>query len=116
VAFKVDPNKLDVVTVDVFTWTTQQGGTLAVAAHSKAVDGSNTAMSLNLSGNTQIVMIKGNGVGTWTYNARSTKNPTSMQATGNIGGQSALVTTTTARRRSVLERRAATLEAMSPAV
>ncbi|KAF2489860.1 hypothetical protein BU16DRAFT_544219 [Lophium mytilinum] len=115
VAIKVDPNKLDVVVLDKYTWASSQGGTIAVTAHSNVVDGSNTARTLVLGGTTQLVMLKGTNPGTWTYSARSTKKPASVQAKSNIGGVSAVVTTTTSRRRSVLERRAEILVDMSDA-
>ncbi|XTI87465.1 hypothetical protein V2W45_1456643 [Cenococcum geophilum] len=94
---KIDPTIKDVVTIDSFTWTSQQGGTLSVTAHSNVVDGSNKGMSLVLSGNTTLAMSSSGGK--WTYQAGGTKKPTGVQAKSDLGGVSAALTMTAARRR-----------------
>lgn len=83
-----DPKGLDTVTVNSYTWTNTQGGTISVTAQSNVVD--NTArLTLQLlnpnAGNTLTMVNAGNGK--WTYNARSTKQPSGgVRVTSNLGG------------------------------
>ena len=95
---KIDPTIKDFVAIDSFIWTSQQGGTLSVTAHSNVVDGSNKGMSLVLSGTTALAMPSSGG-GKCTYQAHSTKKTTGVQAKNDLGGVSAALTVTTVRRR-----------------
>ncbi|KAF2190007.1 hypothetical protein K469DRAFT_560720 [Zopfia rhizophila CBS 207.26] len=100
VTVKVDPAAKDIVTVDLYTWESRQSGTINVQCHSDVVNGDNKKMTLRLNGSTNLNMIAGAGAGKWTYNARSTNRPSSVQCVSDLGGTSPVVTQpTTARRR-----------------
>ncbi|KAJ9665686.1 hypothetical protein H2201_004170 [Coniosporium apollinis] len=103
VVVKIDKAIKDVVTITSYTHTNTNGGTLSVTAQTNVMDGSVTSMSLVLSGTTTVAMTNQQG-GKWSYNARSTKKPTSVLVRSPLGGTDSK-TAVTARRRSVLERR-----------
>lgn len=101
VTVKVNPTADDVVTLDSYTWESRQSGTITVTCHSNVVNGDNKKMSLLLNnGGTTLTMLTGSGPGKWTYSARSTKKPTNVQCVSDLKGKSALVTQTTAKKRS----------------
>lgn len=103
VVVKIDKAIKDVVTITSYTHTNSNSGTISVTAQTNVVDGSVTSMSLVLSGTTTVAMTNQQG-GKWSYNARSTKKPTSVLVRSPLGGTDSK-TAVTARRRSVLERR-----------
>lgn len=81
-------NGVDTVTVTSYTWTNQQGGTIAVTAESSITDGSATLTLQLLTPNAgnALTMVKGQN-GKFTYNARSTKQPSGgVRVTSTIGG------------------------------
>lgn len=97
-----DPNGLDTVVIDSYTTTTQQGGTIAVNAHTNVVDGTAklTIQLINGAAGNPIAMTDIGG-GKFTYTARSTKKPTGgITVTSNFKGKSTITTTTSKRRRS----------------
>ena len=98
VTVAISPTAPDNVVVDIYTWESRQSGSISVSCHSDVVNGANTAMTLRLSGTTNINMLPANGPGKWAYTARNTGRPTSVQCISNLGGQSPVVTQTTARR------------------
>jgi hypothetical protein len=100
VKFKVSPTLADVVTLDTYTWQSRQSGTISVSCHSNVINGENTKMELHLNnGGVKLNMVKGAGPGQWTYTARGRSRPTNVRCVSNLRGQSALVTTTTSRRK-----------------
>lgn len=83
-----DPKGVDTVTITSYTWTNTQGGTIAVSAQSNVVDGSATLRLQLLTPNAGgfLTMVSA-GNGKWTYNARSTKQPSGgVRVTSSIGG------------------------------
>ncbi|KAG8625844.1 hypothetical protein KVT40_006245 [Elsinoe batatas] len=97
-----DPSTIDTVTIDSYTYTTKQGGTVSVNAHSNVVDGSArlTIQLNNPSAGTAITMVNAGG-GKFTYNARSTKQPSAgITVTSNYKGKSSRTTLSTKKRRS----------------
>jgi hypothetical protein len=89
----------DVVTIDSYTWTTTQSGTIAVTCHSNVVNGDNAAMTLTIDGGSaRTVQMTNQGGGFWSYSARSVKKPNTVTCRSDLGG-TASTTTTTARRR-----------------
>ncbi|TKX27708.1 hypothetical protein C1H76_0135 [Elsinoe australis] len=95
-----DPSTADVVTIDSYTYTTQQGGTLSVTAHSNVVDGSArlTLQLLNPTAGAAITMVNA-GNGKFTYSARSTKQPSGgITVTSNFKGKSSKTTLSTRKR------------------
>ncbi|KAF2218962.1 hypothetical protein BDZ85DRAFT_276587 [Elsinoe ampelina] len=97
-----DPTTVDTVTIDSYTYTTQQGGTLSVNAHSNVLDGSArlTIQLNNPTAGTAITMVNAGG-GKFTYNARSTKQPSAgITVTSNYKGKSTKTTLSTKKRRS----------------
>ena len=82
-----NPTGPDVVTVTSYTWTNQQGGTISVTAQSNVVDGSAklTLQLMNPTAGAVLTMVDA-GKGKFTYNARSTKQPSAgVKATSNFG-------------------------------
>ncbi|KAF4556671.1 Hypothetical protein D9617_1g085500 [Elsinoe fawcettii] len=97
-----DPATVDVVTIDSYTYTTQQGGTLSVTARSNVIDGSArlTLQLLNPNAGTAITMVNAGG-GKFTYSARSTKQPSAgITVTSNWKGKTTRTTLSTKKRRS----------------
>ncbi|ORY03223.1 hypothetical protein BCR34DRAFT_492561 [Clohesyomyces aquaticus] len=107
VTVTIDPSGADVVTVEAYTYDTRQGGTIAVTCQSNVVNGDVKRMNLIMVGNGgTTVQMTSAGSGKFTYGARSTKKPTSIQcqsfydtAGTKPGSKSDVVTNTTARRR-----------------
>ncbi|KAL1297994.1 hypothetical protein AAFC00_006500 [Neodothiora populina] len=99
-----DPSVKDVVSIDSYTYTSQQGGTLSVTASSNIIDGSMTMMQLylqNTVGGTALTMTHTGG-GKFSYSARSTKKPaTGVSVQSGAGGTSSR-SATSARRRRVI--------------
>ena len=98
-----DPTALDTVVIDSYTTTTQNGGTVAVTAHTNVVDGTAkmTIQLVNGATGTAIAMADAGG-GKFTYNVRSTKKPTGgIILTSSFKGKATSTTTTTKRRRSL---------------
>jgi hypothetical protein len=92
-----NPNIKDIVTVDTFSWQSQQGGTLSVACHSNVVDGTVTSMRLTantLTGGTAAMSAVGSTPGAFTFQSRSVKLPGAVTCTSNIGGSGSRTTTT----------------------
>lgn len=95
-----DPKANDAVIIDSYTTTTQQGGTISVTAHSNVVDGS-AKLTLQLLNPTAggILTMTSAGGGKYTYNARSTKQPSGgIKVTSNLGGTISKTTTSSKRR------------------
>lgn len=98
-----DPNVADIIVIDSYTTTTQQGGTVSVNAHTNVIDGSSklSIQLLNPAAGTAVAMTDLGG-GKWTYNARSTKKPSGgVQVISNVGGKTVKTTVTQRRRRSL---------------
>jgi hypothetical protein len=92
-----NPAIKDVVTVDTFSWQSQQGGTISVACHSSVVDGTVTTMTLTgntLPGGSVSMTAVGSTPGAFTYQSRSVKQPTSVTCTSNLLGAASRTTTT----------------------
>jgi hypothetical protein len=89
VTVKVNPAKEDTVTLDTYTWVSRQSGTLSVTCHSNVVN--NAATKYN--------MAPGSRPSKWTYTSRDRNRPTNVQCVSDLNGKSALVTSTTSRRR-----------------
>lgn len=101
VAFKCDNTLADVVTIDSYTHTNSQSGTISVICSSNVVDGQNTGMTLNIDGpSARTVPMSPLGGGKWSYNSRSVNKPNTVRCTSNLKG-TASRTTTTARRRKI---------------
>lgn len=96
-----DPSRSDIITIDSYTWTTQQGGTISVTAHSNVVDGT-AKLSVTLNDPTAgapIVMTSAGG-GKFTYNSRSTKRPSGgVSVSSNLRGTQSLTSITAKKRR-----------------
>lgn len=98
-----DPKAVDIIVIDSYTTTTQQGGTISVNAHTNVVDGSAklSIQLLNPNAGTAVAMTSLGG-GKWTYNARSTKTPSGgVQVTSQFGGKAVKTTVSQRRRRSL---------------
>ncbi|OJD31219.1 uncharacterized protein BKCO1_5100056 [Diplodia corticola] len=106
-----DATLADTVVIDAFTWTTQQGGTLNVAAHTNVLwDQTTTPAGPKLT--LQFGTATGTGFtdsgiagvyaggGKWTFGARSTKKPASIRVSSDRKG-TAVLTATTARKRDL---------------
>ena len=98
-----DPKAIDAVVIDSYTTTKQQGGSISMTAHSNVVDGSAklTLQLLNPNAGAALTMTSAGG-GKFTYNARSTKQPSGgIKVTSNLGGTVSKTTTSSKRRRFV---------------
>jgi hypothetical protein len=91
----------DTVSIQSYTWTTQQGGTLSVSAKTNYIlDNTTASLKLILLPGTAQLSMTGASGGVWTYQARSTKNPAGgVQVKSALGG-SDTKTTVTAKRRT----------------
>lgn len=85
---KTDKSKKDVVTIDSYTWTTTQGGTLSVTAHSNVVADTSAGLTLFLGTSTTAIVMQSQGGGVFSYSARSTKKPASITVKSTYGGSS----------------------------
>ncbi|KAL0262855.1 hypothetical protein SLS55_001829 [Diplodia seriata] len=106
-----DGSLADTVVIDAFTWTTQQGGTLNVAAHTNVLwdqtttpAGPKLTLQFGTAAGTGFTASGITGVyaggGKWTFGARSTKKPASIKVISDRKG-TAQLTATTARKRSL---------------
>ena len=99
-----DPTTLDIVVIDSYTTTTQNGGTVSVTAHTNVVDGSATLSVQLVTGTTAgtAIPMTNSGGGKFQLNVRSTKKPTGgIIVTSSAKGKASSTTTTTKRRRSL---------------
>lgn len=97
----------DVVTINSYTWTTTQGGTLSVTASTNyVVDGVATSLSLFLNPSQTALTMNYNGNGVFSFSQRSTKKPAGgVTVKSKLGGQDTKAgVTARRRRRSILER------------
>lgn len=97
-----DPNAVDTVVIDSYTTTTQNGGTIAVTAHTNVVDGTAklSVQLLNPTAGTPVAMVSAGG-GKFTYSAKGVKKPSGgISVTSNFKGKATSTTTTAKRRRS----------------
>jgi hypothetical protein len=83
-------NNVDVVTITSYTWTNSQSGTIAVTAQSSITDGTPTLtlqlMNPGAGPVLQMVAVAGSP-GKFTYNARSTKQPSQgVRVTSSLNG------------------------------
>merc|ERR1711920_954777 len=99
VTVKVSKTANDVVTLDTYSWQSRQSGTISVTCHSNVVNGDNKKMTLVLNGGATSLNMANNGAGKWSYNARSTRQPTNVQCVSDLKGKSALVTAPTRRKK-----------------
>lgn len=99
VTVKVSKTANDVVTLDTYSWQSRQSGTISVTCHSNVVNGDNKKMTLVLNGGATSLNMANNGPGKWSYNARSTRQPTNVQCVSDLKGKSALVTAPTRRKK-----------------
>ena len=93
---------LDVVTIDTYTWTSQNGGTISVTAHSSVIDGSVTRMNLTLLNPTAgaVISMGSQGGGKFSYSASKTKQPSNgIAIISNFGGNTTRTTLSAKRRR-----------------
>ncbi|KAK6443503.1 hypothetical protein LTR95_000330 [Oleoguttula sp. CCFEE 5521] len=76
ITITINPTGNDVVTIDAYTWSSSQSGSIAVTAHSNVIDGTATLSLIlnNPNAGTPLTMTNAGG-GKWTYNARSTGKP-----------------------------------------
>lgn len=97
-----DPKAVDAVVIDVYTATTQKGGTISITAHSNVVDGSaKLTVQLNNAGTALAMVAVSGSPGKYTYNNSGTKAPANgITVSSNLGGKAAKTTTTSKRRRS----------------
>lgn len=92
----------DAVVIDSYTWSSLQGGTISVTAHTNVVDGT-AKLSLSLNNPTPgaAIQMTSQGGGKFSYNARSTKKPTNgVIVTSNFGGSDAKTATSAKRKRA----------------
>jgi len=102
VTVKVNPTAPDIVTVNTYSFSNSQGGTIGVTCSSNVANGDNKKMSLLYNnGATTLTMTK-TAEGKWSYSARSTKQPTNIQCVSDLLGKSALVTAPRRRKRGLL--------------
>lgn len=81
-------NGVDTVTISSYSWTSSQGGSIAVTAQSSITDGTAklTLQLMNPNAGAALTMVNAGG-GKFTYNARSTKQPSQgVRVTSSIGG------------------------------
>lgn len=107
VTVTIDPSVKDVVTIDSYSWTTTQSGTISITAHSNVIDGT-AKLTLYLSNpigtTTPITMVSAGG-GKFSYGARSVKKPaTGITIVSGFGGTVTTSATTAKkmRRRGLL--------------
>lgn len=81
-------NGIDTVTITAYTWTNTQGGTISVAAQSSNTTAKLTLQLMNPGAGGVLTMTAVSGSpGKFTYNARSTKQPSQgVRVTSTIGG------------------------------
>jgi hypothetical protein len=88
--------------IDSYTTTTQNGGTIAITAHTNVVDGTAklSVQLLNPTAGTTVAMVSAGG-GKFTYGAMGVKKPSSgVSVSSNFGGKATSTTITAKRRRS----------------
>ncbi|OQO12393.1 hypothetical protein B0A48_03035 [Cryoendolithus antarcticus] len=85
ITITINPTGSDVVTIDAYTWSSSQSGSIAVTAHSNVIDGTATLSLIlnNPNAGTPLTMTNAGG-GKWTYNARSTGKPSGGITNGGI--------------------------------
>jgi hypothetical protein len=87
-------NNVDTVTITAYTWTNTQGGTISVTAQTTNTTAKLSLQLMNPNAGTALVMVPLSGSpGKWTYNARSTKQPSQGIKVSSNGDGSATRTT-----------------------
>lgn len=87
-------NNVDTVTITAYTWTNTQGGTISVTAQTTNTTAKLSLQLMNPNAGTALVMVPLSGSpGKWTYNARSTKQPSQGIKVSSNGDGSAIRTT-----------------------
>lgn len=99
VAATGDRSVKDVVSIDSYTTTNSQGGTISVTAHSNVVVDASAALKLFLGTSTTALTMTSQGGGVFSYSARSVKKPASIRTTSVYGGSATTMATTSKRRR-----------------
>jgi hypothetical protein len=101
VIIKTDKSQKDTVVIDSYTWTSSQGGTLSVTAHSNVVLGGADSAKLQLFLGTAAtgIAMTDNGGGLFSYSSRSTKRPVSITVKSIYGGSDGRTATTAKRRK-----------------
>jgi hypothetical protein len=97
-----DPATADIIVIDSYTWTSRQSGTISVNAHSNVVDGAARLQLILNTGaaNPAPINMVNAGAGRFTYNARSTNQPTGgITVQSNLGGRATTTTLSQKRRR-----------------
>lgn len=96
-----DKSVKDFVTINSYTWTTTQGGTLSVTASTNyVVDGTNITLQLLLNPSTTPLTMNYNGGGVWSFSQRSTKKPAGgVTVKSTLGGTDTKAGVTARRRR-----------------
>jgi hypothetical protein len=101
VTVKVSPTLNDTVSMDTYTWSSTQSGTIDVTCSSNVVNGDNTKMSLWLNNGATKLNMLNSAPGKWLYSSRDTSRPNNLKCVSDLKGESALKTgtQTTSRRR-----------------
>jgi hypothetical protein len=84
----------DVVNIDSYTWTTRQGGTIAVVAHSDVVVDGSSKLQLFLGTSTTAIDMVDMGSGIFSYGARSIKKVVSITVKSVYGGSMTITAAT----------------------
>ena len=94
-----NPNGKDEIVIDSYTWSSGNGGTISVIAHSNVIDGSaKLSLVLNNPGAGAPIVMTSTGGGKFSYSARSTKKPSNGITVQSQFGGSTSTTATTAKR------------------
>ncbi|KAB2581281.1 hypothetical protein BFW01_g10731 [Lasiodiplodia theobromae] len=104
-----DATLADTVVIDTYTWTTQQGGTINVVAHTNVLwdqtttpAGPKFTLQFGTAAGTGFANSGITGVyqggGKWSFGARSTKQPGSIKVVSDRKGTAQLTSTTTRKR------------------
>ncbi|GME28687.1 uncharacterized protein LTHEOB_9665 [Neofusicoccum parvum] len=100
-------NGADTVTIDSYTWVSQQGGTINIVAHTNVVwdptaadpaKGPTLTLLFGNAAPNPVITPTYQGSGKWSWSSRSVKKPASIRITSTRGGSATLTSTTTKKR------------------